>query len=371
MIPGRLRNGENYKIESEGQMKEFGSEHDYTYRQEVLQKLFAYVQSTDSFFVIGGASVGKTRLMDHIFRNEIQEHYLGEQAKTTWLIRVDLNRHYPKEEWHFYELLINSLALSCSQYEDTPEINTTEIYEQIAMIDSQVIESRDFLRALRLFELCIHMLCKKHEINLCILLDEFDEMYRTMSKEIFAQLRAIRDANKNQLCYGLFLRDLPNRLRDTSKIESFYELFSHRMIGLGPYGHDDGIKVVQQIENRERHPLSPEWREAFYNASGGHPGIINALFNQKFDLSISKELIKEPSWIINQGIVKEECGKIFDSLSQEEQQGLLAFVHDKSISHPVLELLKAKGLIKKVDEKYIIFSPIFNIYLQEKTQSVG
>jgi hypothetical protein len=37
----------------------------------------------------------------------------------------------------------------------------------------------------------------------------------------------------------------------------------------------------------------------------------------------------------------------------------------------VLELLKAKGLIKKADEKNIIFSPIFKIYLQEKTQSVG
>jgi hypothetical protein len=352
-------------------MKEYGSEHDYTYRQEVLQSLFDYVQSTDSFFVIGGASVGKTRLMDHIFRTDIQEHYLGEQAKTTWLIRVDLNRHYPKKDWHFYELLINSLALSCSQYDDTPELNTTEIYEQIALLDGRVIESRDFLMALRLFELVVHMLCKKYEINLCFLLDEFDEMYRTMPKEFFAQLRAIRDANKNQLCYGLFLRDLPNRLRNTNDNESFYELFSHRMIGLGPYSYEDGIKVIQQIENRERHPLSPEWREAFYQASGGHPGIINALFNQQIDLSISKELLKEPSWIINQGIVKEECSKILGSLSQEEQQGLLSFVKNNSVPQPVLELLNAKGLVKKIDGKYMIFSPIFDIYLQEAVQSVG
>lgn len=350
-------------------MKEFGSEHDYSYRQEVLQGLFDYVRSTDSFFVIGGASVGKTRLMDFIFRNDVQEHYLGDLSKTTWLIRVDLNRHYPKEDWHFYELLINSLALSCSQYEDTPEINTTEIYEQIAILDGRVIESRDFLLALRLFELAVHMLCKKHEISLCILLDEFDDMYRKMPKEFFAQLRAIRDANKNQLCYGLFLRDLPNRLRNTTENEGFYELFSHRMIGLGPYEYNDGIRVIQQIENRERRTLSPEWREAFYQASGGHPGIINGLFSQKIDLSIRKELIKEPSWIINQGIIKEECNKIFGSLSEEEQQGLLAFVQNESLPQPVLELLTAKGLIKKRSGKLIIFSPIFDIYLQEKVQT--
>jgi hypothetical protein len=86
---------------------------------------------------------------------------------------------------------------------------------------------------------------------------------------------------------------------------------------------------------------------------------------------MSIEQLKEPSWMINQGNIKEECSKILGSLSHEEQQGLLAFVQDKSIPHPVLELLKAKGLIKKADEKNIIFSPIFKIYLQEKTQSVG
>ena len=344
-------------------MKEFGSEHDFTYRQEVLQRLFGYVQSTNSFFVLGGASTGKTRLMDFIFRNDVQEHYLGNQAKSTWLIRVDLNRHYPKQDWHFYELLINSMALSCSQYD-----NTTEIYEQIADIDGQVIESRDFLRALRLFELAVHMLCKRHKISLCFLLDEFDEMYRTMSREIFAQLRAVRDANKNQLCYGLFLRDLPNRLRNTSENESFYELLSHRIIGLGPYEHNDALRVIQQIEIRERHTLSSEWREVFYQASGGHPGLINALFNQQINRSINKELIKDPSWIIHQGIIKEECNKIFDSLSEDEQHGLLAFVQNKSVPQQILELLTTKGFIKKSGNSYKIFSPIFDIYLQEKSQ---
>lgn len=347
-------------------MKEFGSEHDYTYRQEVLQRLFDYVQSTDSFFVIGGASVGKTRLMDFIFRNDVQEHYLRENAKTTWLIRVDLNRHYPEKEWHFYELLINSMALSCSQYD-----GTTEIYQQIADLDSRVIQSKDFLLALRLFELAVHMVCKRHEINLCFCFDEFDEMYRTMSKEIFAQLRAIRDANKNQFCYGLFLRNLPNRLRNINDNESFYELFSHRMIGLGPYGHTDGINVIRQIENRERHRLSPEWREAFYQASGGHPGLINALFNQKINLSITEELIKDPSWIIKQGNIREECSKMFGSLSQDEQAGLLAFIQNNSVPQPVLELLIERGLIQKRDNKYQIFSPIFDIYLQEKAQSAS
>ena len=346
-------------------MEEHGQEHDKTYRQEVLQPLFKYIQGTNSFFVIGGASVGKTRLMDFIFGYDIQEHYLSEQAKKTWLIRVDLNRHYAKEDWHFYELFLSSMVLSSLKHE-----KSLEIKEELASLESQVLESKDFLRALRFFELAVNKLCHFHKINLCFLLDEFAEIYRTMPREFFAQLRAVRDANKNQLCYGLFLRNLPEQLRKTSENESFYELLSHRMIGLGPYLHDDAIRVIQQIEVRERCPLSPDWREAFYQASGGHPGLINALFNQRLTHSIGKEQIENPSWIINQGIIKEECIKIFSSLTDDEQKGLIAFAGNNSVPGQVLKLLTAKGILQNKDNAYKTFSPIFDIYLQEKVQSV-
>ena len=91
-----------------------GLEHSLSYRKEVLERLFGCIKSVDSFFVIGGASAGKTRLMDFITREEVQRHYLGDQAQMTWLIRVDLNRLHKGEDWHFYELLLSSLMLGCS-----------------------------------------------------------------------------------------------------------------------------------------------------------------------------------------------------------------------------------------------------------------
>lgn len=343
-------------------MKEFGTKHDLSYRQEILEPLFKYIQGAESFFVVGGASVGKTRLMDFIFREDVQKQYLRDQEQPTWLIRIDLNRHHAKEDWHFYELLISSMMLSCSQYE-----NTTHLFEQLVDLDRQVIESRDYLRALRFFELAVHMLCKNQNLNVCFLFDEFDKMYKTMEQEIFDQLRAVRDANKNQLCYGLFLRNLPETLRDMSDNESFYELLSHRMIGLGPYTHDDGINVIQQIEVRKQYPLSQRAREIFYQASGGHPGLINALFNHQINKESGLEQIEDPSWVINQGIIKEECTKVFNSLSEDEQHGLLAFIQENPLHPQTLKLLKAKGFLRKNGGAYEIFSPIFRLYLKEKT----
>lgn len=345
-------------------MKEIGPEHSLSYRKEVLQRLFGFIKSADSFFVIGGASAGKTRLLDFIMRENVQQHYLEEQAQTTWLIRADLNRHHPGEDWIFYELLISSMMLGCGQYE-----NTTEIFEQLVDLDRQVMESRDYLRALRFFELAVHMLCKNNNINICFLLDEFDGMYRDMPKEIFAQLRAVRDANKNQVCYGLFLRDLPERLRPPSENESFYELLSHRMIGLGPYSYDDATAVLRQMEERREFRLGPEMRDAFVIASGGHAGLMQALLGLHINVSIENERMGNLDWLVKQEFIQDECNKIWESLSPEERTALLEAVHGMfdHIPQHVFKLITAKGLLQKKDQSPKVFSPIFEKYLQGKS----
>ena len=291
-------------------MKEIGPEHPLSYRKEVLERLFGYVRSGDSFFVIGGASSGKTRLMDHMTRMDVQQNYLGDQSQKTWLIRVDLNRHHDKDDWNFYELLLSSMMLGCNQHE-----NAAGFFEQLVDLDTQVMESRDFLRALRFFELAVHMLCKNNNMNLCFLLDEFDEMYSNMSKEIFAQLRAVRDANKYQVCYGLFLRDLPERLRKSPDIENFYELLSHRMIGLGPLNDEDAIRALRQMEERREVSLSDKWRNAFVSISGGHPGLLQALLSTRINTAKDNESMRDFFWLIKQEFIVEECEKIWDSLS--------------------------------------------------------
>lgn len=348
-------------------MKEIGPEHPLSYRKEVLQRLFGFIKSADSFFVIGGASAGKTRLLDFIMREEVQEHYLRERAPITWLIRVDLNRHHPNEDWTFYELLISSMMLGSRRYDDTGEI-----FEQLVGLDEKVMTSRNYLQALRYFELAVHRLCKIYDSNICFLLDEFDDMYRIMPKETFAQLRAVRDANKNQVCFGLFLRDLPERLRPPSENESFYELLSHRMIGLGPYSYDDATTVLRQMEERREFRLGPKMRDAFVIASGGHGGLMQALLSLHINVSIENERMGNLDWLVKQEFVQDECAKIWESLSSEEQTALLHAVQGKfdHIPQHVFKLITAKGLLQKKDQSHKVFSPILERYLQEKAQPV-
>ena len=347
-------------------MLEIGPQHALEYRREILSRFFDYIRSTESFYIIGAASMGKTRLLDFLMRSDVQEHYLHEETEKHWLVRVDLNRLAVKDEsWAFYELLLSSILLDLNNHP-----NTGNLRKEIAELDSDIIQKRDLLLALRFFEMAVNRLCNELDLKICFLLDEFDEAYGTLPREVFLQLRATRDANKNRVSFGLFLRNLPERLRPSIDNESFYELLSRNRIGLTPYTFSDATGMLQQLEARRNHPLSPDLRKKIFTASGGHPGSISAILGALIEVQNSRNNIESPGWlewISRQENVVDESRKIWDGLSDEEQGGLIAFTKREfdKISLSVEKLLMTKGLLKR-DEggKLQIFNYPFEQYIK-------
>lgn len=350
------------------------------YREEILTPFFKYVRSGESFYVIGAPSIGKTRLMDFIMGDDFDAlregldveydsakiKYLGKDAAPrTWLVRVDMNRMRHEDNWEFlfYELLLNTVLLASSRCEQTEEIK--KIKQELAALDSQVIESKDVLMAHRFFEMAINMLCQSYGNNICFLFDEFDETYQTMPREAFAQLRAIRDANKYRISYVLFLRSLPEKLRDPIENESFYELISRNMLGLGPYSMQDTFHIISQLEKRREHELTPEKREWLCINSGGHPGLIQALFTLLKDNPQSAAHMQDLEWFARQDAVREEFRKINAGLLEEEQTGLvnIARGNQAAVSPLTGKLLLAKGLIKPSGGRMAYFTPLLEYWL--------
>lgn len=346
-------------------MLEIGPQHPIEYRQEILEPFFRYVQSAESFYVVGAASMGKTRLLDFLTRPEVQKYYLGEHADQHWLIRVDLNRlAVKKEDWGFYELLLSSVLLDLNNHENIDK----QLYTEIAKLDADIIQNRDLLLALRFFELVANKLCQVHHIKLCFLFDEFDEAYKSFPRETFLQLRAVRDANKNRVAFVLFLRDLPERLRAPNDNESFYELLSRNRLGLRPYTRQDALRIIQQIETRREYSLDPEQRGKLFEASGGHPGLIQAILSTLIETPHAFQKFDAPGWLewlSRQPAPMEECRKIWN-LSTEEQEALCAFAAGDvgKISIPVGDLLFAKGLLRRTDKDVQFFSGIFERYVK-------
>jgi hypothetical protein len=336
--------------------------HNLSYRRDIMMDMTNYIQGGDSFFIIGAASMGKTRLIDFAMRADARRHYLSGSADSTWLIRVDLNRLYGTEEWKFYELVLSAMLLHCSYYEHA---DMDRIQAQLADLDSKVIESQDLLRALRFLELAINRLCQIYKLNLCFLFDEFDEYYRSMDKRIFAHLRALRDANKNRVSYGIFLRVLPESLRAYHEVESFRELFGSRVLGLRPYSQQDTLQVIQQQLERKGGVIAPEYHPAIFAASGGHPGMIGALIDLVMANPQVVQRLGDFTWLVAQKTIRDECEKLWQGLLDEERVALSALKHGNwgNVSNQTRMLLSIKGLIRNQNNQVACFTPLLEKYI--------
>lgn len=348
-------------------MNESASQYAMNYRQEILTPIFNFIKSSESFYVIGGASMGKTRLLDYLTTIDVQRNYLGNKADKCWLIRVDMNRLSVKEEaWALYELLLSSLVLEMGKHGLDDDTKT-----KLLDLSARVIESKDLLMALRFFEMAVNGLCHDFDLKLCFLLDEFDEAYMNLSKETFAQLRAVRDANKRSVLYGVFLRNLPERLRQSPDNESFYELLSRNMLGLGPYSREDTRQILQNLEKRRNYDdLTPVIREQLYEASGGHIGLIQSFLGILIEDKQAIQKVGTPGWMEEFGrrpVCIEECRKIWEGLAPDEREGLSTFLQEgySQIQPSSAKLLTAMGLLRQVDEEsYCMFSPVFEQYVR-------
>ncbi|MCB0102076.1 MAG: ATP-binding protein [Anaerolineales bacterium] len=355
------------------------------YREDVLTKFFDYIRSGESFFVTGAPSAGKTRLMDFLMGDnqkpdrdgqvvtsaQVKKHYLGEPlASKILLARVDMNRLRSDNDWGFgfFELLLNTILFAFRRLEPTEDI--AKIIDTVAELDSEVIESKDDLKAHRLFEYAVDMICKTYGFRICFLLDEFDETYQTMPRELFAHLRAVRDTNKYGVSYILFLRNTPDKLRPPTDNESFYELISRYSLGLGPFSREDAYDVIEQIGGRQKVILTPELKEGIYRLSGGHPGFIQALLKIVKDHQPSARPFADIEWYAKHDPVEEEFRKIWIGLLEEERKGFLAFVHGSTppMSKDTGKLLLTKGLLvpEARQNSVTIFSPLFQYWISKQ-----
>ncbi|MEM7532211.1 MAG: winged helix-turn-helix domain-containing protein [Chloroflexota bacterium] len=346
-------------------MSEIGPSHPHTYRKELVAPLFELIKAYESCVIIGAASMGKSRLIQFILRPDIQQHYMSDEAQRHLLIWVDCNRmNQAGNDWSLYELILTGLTESIG---DMPA--HVSVRERLLALRKELILEPNALYAQRTLELAVHMLIREHNLQLCIILDEFDDSYKKLPAQALANLRALRDMHKYKLSYTLFMRDHPANLRSTEEkdVEGFYEKISRSVLGLTPYNKDDTIRIIDQIAER-RHstiPLTTETKDTLVCLSGGHPGLLENLMDSLIRSQPMGMTWEE--WLQDQPNLEQECDRIWLGLRPEEQQTLNHIANDISTGFRERDLLLTKGLIKSAGEReYAIFSPIFHQYAANK-----
>jgi len=345
-------------------MPEIGPEHPLSYRREIVEPLFRAIRAGESCAIVGAASMGKSRLLHFILRSDVQQHYLGEEAGSFLIALVDGNRLAELSEWGLYELLLTALTETSGQHPAGRSLRA-----EFVALRREVITSGNALLARRHVELAAHMLCREQGLRLCFLLDEFDELYRAVPPLALANLRALRDANKYWLCYIPIMREHPARVRPPSECEGFYELFSRIILGLTPYTRADAERVLQQLEARKDQQLPQAARAQLLRLSGGHPGLMVALFDALIHDGIPQPRDWE-EWALSQPTIQEECSKLWGSLATDERVALTRLVHGGDTSDYVRRVLELKGLVCVQNGRVCLFSPLFARFSAAQSPSI-
>lgn len=349
-------------------MTEIGPEHPISYRQELVAPIFRKLQASESCAVIGAASMGKSRLIHFLLRPDVQSHYLQSTQATTLLACVDCNRMVGFTTWALHELILTALVEGCGEHAVLAEQRT-----KFSQLRDRTILSQNELLAQRNVELALRMLCKEQGWQVCLLLDEFDAAYQTLPAQALASLRALRDMNKYQLSYLLFLRNPPLQLRGQDGSEGFYELFSRSLLGLQPYTAEDGERVIMQILTRRRHEL-PDINQSVVSEvlrlSGSHPGLLVALLDALIKGGPYGE--SWPTWAMRQPMIEEECRKLWEGLRSEERQALYQVANEMEPAFNERETLLLKGLLKRGPGQALrFFSPLLQHYAASRAPKVN
>ena len=340
-------------------MPEVGPQYPLTYRQELVAPLLRRLQAGECAVVIGAASMGKSRLLQFILRDDVRQHYWGKQAESTLAVWVDCNRMAAISEWGLYELILTTLTEAVGQHP-----LAVNLRNDLNQLRKEALLAGNALLAQRYVELAAQMLCHEQGLHLCLIFDEFDETYRTLPGQTLANLRALRDANKYWLTYLLLMRDDPAQLRDPADCEGFYELLSRGVLGLKPHQPSDTRLILEGLVIRRKHELgelAAHDLDPLLELSGGHPGLLVALVDA---VIVAKPLgTAWQTWVEKQPSLQEECRKIWEGLRDAEKRTLVYLAQGRSTGAEEQHSLLTKGLLRQDgSEALLFFSPLFQAY---------
>jgi hypothetical protein len=320
--------------------------------------------------IVGPSNTGKSLLLRMLLEMATQRATWPSGVTPPLLVFIDCLDCAGESELAFYELILRRIHQTLTQtgfkQEDLDEL--AELREELLKSDNQV-EIRAH------FAIGMHTIGCIPGINLVLLLDEFDDVFRTQSPWPFRQLRAIRDTLGSRLCYltatSHYLKDLRN---DTETYE-FRELFQMHTHALKPLSKEDQTTHLDFLVKTHQLKLGPKERDLALRLAGGHPGLLTRIV-----LSIQSEgLVDQPSSTlidptqeeaeaeISRGLLmveplREECRRLWSELESQEQDGLMDLVQAEESPHPsLIERLKDKGML--TNEKQDVFSPLFKAFL--------
>ncbi|MGD8758625.1 MAG: winged helix-turn-helix domain-containing protein [Anaerolineales bacterium] len=313
----------------------------------LVQQVIEAVVRGDCVSIIGLSNTGKSTLMRGMAGAAAEEVYQKASKRPGSLIYVDCNRAVDLSAQAFYEVVLRS-ALERMGDDWSPELT-----EALRNHYQAITEADNAFAASLAFNLALTDLCEQLGEDVCLLIDEFDEIYNVLEERALLNLRALRDRFHDRLAYvTATVRTLP-QTRESEVQDEFAELFSRAIVCMPLLDQEEAFELVRR---QQLHKLGKDRLEACWHLAGGHPGLLLASAQTLAALPKQWQGDLEATLRAAPG-PRSECMKIWNQLTKREQQGLITLVLEPQagLNRTQIEELTKLGLV----EDRTAFSPVF------------
>jgi DNA-binding winged helix-turn-helix (wHTH) protein len=304
--------------------------------------------------VTGLSNSGKSMLMRSLATPEGETVYKKKSRRTGVIIYIDGNQAVANSAQAFYEVILRTTIKRLAGSISLDLMSALQGYHQ------SITEAENSFTASLSFNLALSDLCEQLDRDLCLLFDEFGNIYISLDDRALLNLRSLRDRFHSQLTYATATwRSLPE-LRGEPIEDEFAEMFSRFTYHMPLLDREGADLFLQRLDFTS---MPEGQREACYKLSGGHPGLIVAIAQvlsnlpEGFEVGFEDEVRQEPQ-------PRAECLKIWNQLDDNLRLNIVTLVLEANIGLPPQQMRQLEALSLVVEGK--LFSPIFSDFVARK-----
>lgn len=324
---------------------------------ELVQEILGKLARERCVSVVGLSNSGKSTLMRSLASRACADYLSSQRGRPIYVVYVDCNRAVAMTAQAFHEIVLRSIieALASNDH--------FNLRESIQDYHQTVTEADQPFHASLAFNLALTELCEEDDLpDLCLVLDEFDEIYTALDERALINMRALRDRFRERLLFVVATaRSLPYA-REREIEGEFAEMFARATYQMPPLTEGQARAALTRIYGST---LSGGEQDQCYEFSGGHLGLLVAcagalaeLKSLGADITVNRiEQRAEPG---------AECLKIWGQLTDSERELLIELASDETsgLAGPQIRHLAGLGLIRAGQ----VFSPIFARYVQRRSR---
>lgn len=334
------------------------------FRAQEAKMLGEHLRHRHNVELVGMKRVGISNFLKFfLYHKGIVPTYIN-HGENHFFIPVDLNDLVEREIYPFWILTFKRLV---DRVEESDLDQSIKEAISTQFLDS--IQSRDLFLTIESLRKAISILVKQNRIPTLFFL-RFDRLEAVINNEFFANLQGLKEATGQKLSYVFTSFRSLDEIAPAVFTRKSLSVFSNLM-HLKPAKTSDIRIVSKSFEEKYAITASDNLLSCLIELAGGHVQYLQLsllVIHEKREQEIS-DTTKLKDLLLSDERITLQSEEIWESLTSDEQNVLLSVTNGKAISEE--EKNKAKylwdmGIVAQVENKYVVFSPLFATYIKNK-----